>query len=94
MGTKNNPSEFDCYSKALPDEPMFTLLGRDALASDFVELWAHLNNAAPLDAFETFVRLYRQIKMTEVDKAQVMEAYKVSFEMMNYWKDQYEPEKS
>ena len=29
MRTKNVPSKFDCYVHALPDEPMFTLLGRD-----------------------------------------------------------------
>ena len=29
-------------------------------ASDFVELWAHLNNGAPIDAFDTFYRLYTQ----------------------------------
>jgi hypothetical protein len=74
MATRSNPSEWDAYLKALPDEPTFTLIGRDHLAADFVELWAHLNNAAPLDAFETFVRLYRQVKLTEVDKPQVMEA--------------------
>lgn len=40
MGTKNEPGEFDCYSNALPDEPMFILLGRDPWAPDLVEKWA------------------------------------------------------
>lgn len=40
MGTKNNPGEFDCYDNAKPDEPMFILLGRDALAPYLVEIWA------------------------------------------------------
>lgn len=40
MGTKNNPDEFDCYRKALPDEPMFTLLARDRHAPDSVDKWA------------------------------------------------------
>jgi hypothetical protein len=42
MGTKNNPSEFDCYANALPDEPMFHLLGRDAQAPNLVRAWADL----------------------------------------------------
>lgn len=40
MGTKNNPGAYDCYHKAEPDEPMFVLLARDALAPELVEKWA------------------------------------------------------
>lgn len=40
MGTKNNPGEFDCLAKALPDEPMFVLLARDPLAPELVRQWA------------------------------------------------------
>lgn len=42
MGTKNDPGEFDCYANALPDEPMFILLGRDPSAPDLVNEWADL----------------------------------------------------
>ena len=42
MGTKNNPSPFDCYSKAEPDEPYFVLLGRDPTATYLVEMWTML----------------------------------------------------
>lgn len=42
MGTKNNPAPFDCYPNADPDEPMFTLLGRDPAASFVVMLWADI----------------------------------------------------
>lgn len=41
MGTKNNPGKFDCYAKAEPDEPFFTLLGRDIYAPSLVDLWAN-----------------------------------------------------
>lgn len=44
MGTKNNPGEFDCYSKAAPDEPMFILLGRDPAASAVVDYWVFLRD--------------------------------------------------
>lgn len=40
MGTKLNPGAFDCYHKALPDEPMFVLLARDPLAPEVVRTWA------------------------------------------------------
>ncbi len=40
MGTKNNPGKYDCYAKAEPDEPMFTLLARDPLAASSVRAWA------------------------------------------------------
>lgn len=32
MGTKNNPGKYDCYAKAEPDEPLFTLRGKDVSA--------------------------------------------------------------
>lgn len=42
MATKNNPGAYDCYANAEPDEPMFTLLGRDKHAPTLVWLWATL----------------------------------------------------
>jgi hypothetical protein len=42
MGTKTNPGQFDCYAKAHPDEPVFTLLGRDPSAAQLVHEWAAL----------------------------------------------------
>jgi len=41
MGTKLNPGEFDCYAHALPDEPMFVLLGRDPDAPGAIRDWAY-----------------------------------------------------
>lgn len=40
MGTKTNPGKFDCFNNAMPDEPMFVLLGRDPSAPELVEAWA------------------------------------------------------
>lgn len=40
VGTKNNPSKHAGYDKAADDEPMFTLLARDPLASALVRAWA------------------------------------------------------
>lgn len=40
MGTKQHPAPNDCYARALPDEPMFTLLARDPMAPDLIDDWA------------------------------------------------------
>jgi hypothetical protein len=40
MGTKNNPGKYDCYVKAGPDEPIFVLRAKDALADELVDKWA------------------------------------------------------
>lgn len=40
MSTKLAPGTFDCYRAALPDEPMFILLARDASAPDRLREWA------------------------------------------------------
>ena len=42
MATKNHPSEFDCYTKAEADEPLFTLRAKDPLAPVLVRLWAEM----------------------------------------------------
>lgn len=39
MATKANPGKFDCYAKADPDEPLFTLRGKDPVAEYFVAAW-------------------------------------------------------
>jgi len=45
MGTKNNPGKYDCYKKALPDEPIFVLLARDPDFSAIVNEWANRRTA-------------------------------------------------
>ena len=41
MGTKQLPDKYDCYTRALSDEPMFTLLARDSSAPGMVRQWAY-----------------------------------------------------
>ena len=41
MGTRNNPGKFDCHARALPDEPLFTVLARDQSAPWMVQQWAY-----------------------------------------------------
>jgi len=40
MSTKNNPGAFRCFEAALPDEPIFTILGRDPAAPATLRFWA------------------------------------------------------
>lgn len=38
--TKSHPGAFKCYEAALPDEPMFVILGRDPAGPATLEFWA------------------------------------------------------
>jgi len=87
MGTKLNPSEFDCYAKALPDEPIFVLLGRDVEAPMAVEYWA-----------DRRARRMRQRNESRADDAKIDEADKLAQQMRDWrvlnpgkWHD-YKPE--
>lgn len=40
MDTKNNPDPKGCFHRAEPDEPRFTLLGRDPAAAATMKFWA------------------------------------------------------
>lgn len=40
MASKRDPGAFMCYEAALPDEPIFTLLGRDPAAPATLRFWA------------------------------------------------------
>lgn len=40
MGTKKDPGAFDCYNKAMTDEPRFTLIARDPQFAELITAWA------------------------------------------------------
>lgn len=42
--TKTHPGMFRCYEAALPDEPMFVILGRDPAGPATLEFWANERN--------------------------------------------------
>lgn len=50
MSTKANPGPNSCYERALPDEPIFTLLGRDPAASFTILFWCKLRELMGKDA--------------------------------------------
>lgn len=85
MGTKHNPGKYDCYAKAEPDEPLFTLLARDEMASDFVSLWASLNSNDPIGAVNSFFKLWEKAKITtDINREKMLEAFKCSVEMQQW----------
>ncbi len=79
MGTKNNPGVFDCHANAEPDEPYFTLLGRDPCAPVTILFWMHLRHV-----------LYG-LKLGEIDK--ISEASQVATDM-GEWATKLSPEKA
>lgn len=60
MGTKNNPGEFDCYTAAEPDEPMFILLARDPLAAHLVSIWSKVRMGDMEAASAVFVNMLQR----------------------------------
>jgi hypothetical protein len=74
MATKNNPGAFDCYANALPDEPMFVLLGRDPCSAQTVRMWA-------LERIK--------LGKNRCDDAQIVEAYDCADRMEAYAKGGY-----
>jgi hypothetical protein len=68
MGTKNNPGIYDGHAKAEPEEPYFTLLGRDPIAPFLVGWWAGLKSTHDPNADEA--------KLKEaMETAQAMDAW-------------------
>lgn len=52
MGTKAEPGRFDGYGKAEPDEPIFTLLGRDPAAPKLIRAWVFEHQNAKTDGVQ------------------------------------------
>lgn len=69
MGTKRTPGKFDCYTNAKPDEPMFTLLGRDKAAARAVRYWV-------LERIKT--------GKNRASDSQIIEAYEIALAMEAY----------
>lgn len=78
MGTLKEELEHGCLSKALPDEPMFVLLARDAQAPRRVRDWAAQRTSD--------ISLG---KKPESDQALVQEAYQCA-ERMEAWREEHD----
>ena len=78
MGTKNDPGKLDCFNKADPDEPIFTLRAKDPLAPTVVRIWAELHE---------LVNVGDTLQASCDEK--VHEALQVS-QAMRYWKKHHD----
>jgi len=94
MGTKLLPGDYDCYKKLAPDEPLFTLRGKDPIAPFLVELWVATRRGQWEVAVDILSRasmndaVLRRISRDDYDK--LFEALKVA-EEMRAWHYQGEP---
>jgi hypothetical protein len=70
MGTKANPSKFDCYHNADWNEPMFVLLARDPAAPQVIAYWTTLR-----------AEMIEQKLKPETDYAMLDEAVKCASDM-------------
>lgn len=73
MGTKNEPGQFDCFDAALPDEPVFVLLGRDTQAPGLVHMWAYEREHGIAEG-----------RFPESDRAKVAEAKRFAAHMIDW----------
>lgn len=73
MGTKNDPGQFDCFDVALPDEPVFVLLGRDTQAPGLVHMWAYEREQGIAEG-----------RFPESDRAKVAEAKRLAAHMIDW----------
>lgn len=89
MGTKANPGQFDCYTKAKDDEPMFVLLARDPRAPFLVDLWGHMQSGDIFGAIEVLHNAAQHPDVfatvtSDVDRKKASEAYSCAENMRTY----------
>ena len=83
MNNKNEPSQFDAYSKAEADEPVFTLLARDPMSPALIEAWAYLRSGqigAAEIAFKQAVDAASAFDPQMPGEAQIRSAFEVAEE--------------
>ncbi len=67
MATKLNPGPRDCHARALPDEPLFTLLARDPIAPFLVSIWASMRNGDVEAAGVKFRKMLQAVAVPYID---------------------------
>jgi len=86
MGTKSNPGKFDCYAKAEPDEPIFTLRAKDPLAANMVRLWMALRAGSGVAfAVETFAALVKRAEALDPEDIEKLSEAIACADAMDYW---------
>jgi hypothetical protein len=94
MGTTNEPGKFDCHAKAEADEPLFTLLARDPLASALVSIWGYLRLGDPASAQHImegicYTLAGKYVKAPDTSKAE--EALQCAHDMREWYRQHRAP---
>jgi hypothetical protein len=90
MATKNKPGKYDCYTRAEPDEPLFTLLARDPVAPFLVVAWAALRSGKLDEAQQAMTRGAEAMKVSckkrlRRNSPKIREAYECAKAMYDFW---------
>lgn len=90
MGTKNNPGQFDCYTKAHPDEPLFVLRAKDPFGADMVSLWAALAVGDIYTAIAVFNALMQEARKNPHDMGYESSKFKEAVKCADAMRDWHE----
>jgi len=89
MGTKNNPGNYDCYAKADPDEPIFTLRGKDVSAPYLVRMWAAVREGNFALATSIVTQMESDPRITAlIGQCEKFDECKIVAEDMQEWRHQ------
>lgn len=79
MSTKMNPGKFNCHAAAYPDEPVFTLLGRDPAAPATIKFWrqerVRLGKTENIDDLDRIAESILEAQAFEVWRAQNLDPF-------------------
>ena len=87
LGSKSNPSKFDCYPDLADDEPYFVIRADDPLSNALVELHAYIGagqSGAAHDTLERILALTGQNPPRPVGSPKYRETFKISVSMERY----------
>ncbi|HAQ34343.1 MAG: aspartate decarboxylase [Maricaulis sp.] len=89
VGSKANPSKFDCYPDLADDEPYFVIRADDPLASALVELHAYIGagqSGAAHNKLAEIMELTRSKAPRPSDSPKYRETFAIS-SSMDKWRD-------
>ena len=89
VGSKANPSKFDCYPDLADDEPYFVISADDPLASALVELHAYIGagqSGAAHNKLAEIMELTRSKAPRPSDSPKYRETFAIS-SSMDKWRD-------
>ena len=87
VGSKANPSQFDCYDDLAEDEPYFVIRADDPLSDALIELHAYIGagqSGAAHDTLERILALTSQHPPRPVGSPKYRETLKISVSMARY----------